>query len=212
MTSVRVLLYEDHQDLRESLADLLRTSPDLELLGAFPHPADIVRHVRQFHPDVILLDIDMPVMDGLEALKRLRQEGLSASVLMLTVFEDDDHVFEAIRRGAIGYLLKRTSPTRLIEAIHEAHQGGAPMTSTIARQVLRLMAAPTQPILPPPAFTDRERDILRLLVDGHSYKMIAAQCGISLDTVRTHIKKIYEKLHVHSQAEAVSKVLRQRWA
>jgi DNA-binding NarL/FixJ family response regulator len=209
---VRVILYEDHQDLRESLSVLLRGSPDLELLGAFSTPVDILTHLQTLQPDVVLLDIDMPGMTGLEALQLIRERGLSVNVLMLTVFEDDEHVFEAIRRGAVGYLLKRTAPARLLEAIHDAHEGGAPMTSTVARQVLRLVSEPVRSTEPAPSFTDRERDILKLLVAGNSYKMIAAACGISLDTVRTHIKKIYEKLHVHSQAEAVAKALQRGWA
>lgn len=208
---VRVLLYEDHHDLRESLSALLRSAPDLDFLGAFPSPIAVVDHLRSLQPDVILLDIDMPGMTGLEALQLIQQEKSPVNVLMLTVFEDDEHVFEAVRRGAVGYLLKSTPSARLIEAILDAHQGGAPMTSTIARQVLRLVNTPMRPTHPAPPFTDREREILKLLVAGNSYKMIAAACGISLDTVRTHIKKVYEKLHVHSQAEAVAKALQQGW-
>lgn len=208
---VRVLLYEDHDDFRESLSVLLSHSPKLELLGAFPNPVDIVEHLRVLRPDVILLDIDMPGMTGLEALALIQPEKSGVQVLMLTVFEDNEHIFEAIRRGAVGYLLKSTVPSRIIEAIHDAQQGGAPMTSTIARQVLRLVQTPVRATQPSPPFTDREREILKLLVAGNSYKMIAATCGISLDTVRSHIKKVYEKLHVHSQAEAVAKALQQGW-
>lgn len=211
--NIRVLLYEDHPDLRESLGTLLRGSPGIHLLGAYPNPTPILEHVRALQPDVILLDMDMPLMTGLDALRVLQQHQLAVHVLILTVFEDDEHVFEAIRHGAVGYLLKRTSPARLIEAIHEVQQGGAPMTSTVARQVLRLVSTPpARKAVDPPALTEREREILRLLVSGNSYKMIAAACGISLDTVRSHIKRVYEKLHVHSQAEAVAKALQQGWA
>jgi DNA-binding NarL/FixJ family response regulator len=132
---------------------------------------------------------------------------------MLTIFDDNEHIFEAICSGAVGYMLKRTPPVRLIEAIHDAYNGGAPMTSSIARKVLQMFPRPVVAVpLPenPHNLTEREREILSSLVSGNSYKMIAADCGISIDTVRSHIKKIYEKLHVHSQTEAVAKALKEK--
>ena len=209
---VRVVLYEDNPDLRDSLCVLLRGSAGIELLGAFPNCEHIQQQMRELSPNLVLMDIDMPIANGISGLRTVKRHFPAINVLMLTVFEDNEYIFDAICAGAIGYLLKKTPPSRLVEAIHEAQEGGAPMTSSVARKVLQMFP-------PAPAKTDtdqshnlteREREILALLVKGNSYKMIAASCGISLDTVRSHIKKIYEKLHVHSQTEAVAKAIHQR--
>jgi DNA-binding NarL/FixJ family response regulator len=158
----------------------------------------------------VLMDIDMPVVNGLQGLAIVRKHFPEVHVLMLTVFDDNEHIFEAICAGAVGYLLKRTQPARLIEAIQDAHRGGAPMTSSIARKVLTMFAKSNQKSDNQRNLTDREQEILALLVAGNSYKMIAAALRISIDTVRSHIKNIYEKLHVHSQTEAVAKAIREK--
>jgi DNA-binding NarL/FixJ family response regulator len=209
---IHILLYEDNPDLRESLVVLLKGSPGFLLKGAFPNCEFIVEQVAEHHPDVILMDIDMPVVNGLEGLRRVKSHFPEVNVLMLTVFEDNENIFDAICSGAVGYLLKRTPPARLLEAILDASQGGAPMTSSVARKVLQMLPVNTMAATPATLpntmnLTEREIEILGLLVKGNSYKMIAAQCYISIDTVRSHIKKIYEKLQVHSQAEAVAKAL-----
>ncbi|AIZ63133.1 LuxR family transcriptional regulator [Hymenobacter sp. DG25B] len=208
----RVLIYEDNADLRASLSQLLAGSPGLELAGALSNCTQAGADMLRLQPDVVLMDIDMPGMSGIEGLRRIKATTPEVNVVMLTVFDENDRVFEAICAGADGYLLKKTPPARLLEAIGEVRAGGAPMTPAIARQVLRLF-----PRVPPRAVAEesaanlsaREQEILGLLVEGYSYKMIAADRGISLDTVRSHIKKIYEKLHVRSMTEAVSKALRQ---
>ncbi len=208
---IRIVIYEDNQDLRDSLTVLLKGTDGIELLGAFPSCEHVQKQMGELQPDLVLMDIDMPIANGLTGLRIIKKNFPDVNVLMLTVFEDNEYIFDSICAGAVGYLLKRTPPARLIEAIHEAHNGGAPMTSSIARKVLQMFPQPTKNINENPHnLTDREREILALLVKGNSYKMIAAACTISLDTVRSHIKKIYEKLHVHSQTEAVAKAIHQR--
>ncbi|MBG8554221.1 response regulator [Hymenobacter guriensis] len=212
--NTRVLIYEDNTDLRASLSQLLAGTPGLELAGALGNCTQTETDISRLRPDVVLMDIDMPGMTGIEGLRRIKSVSPGVSVVMLTVFEDNDRVFDAICAGADGYLLKKTPPVKLLDAISEVRAGGAPMTPAIARQVLKLFPrTPPKAAAPPedsPAnLSAREQEVLNLLVEGYSYKMIAADRGISLDTVRSHIKKIYEKLHVRSMTEAVSKALRQ---
>jgi DNA-binding NarL/FixJ family response regulator len=210
MTTIRTALYEDNPDLRDSLSVLLRGTEGIELVGAFNNCEHIEAQIRHLQPEVVLMDIDMPVVNGLQGLAIVRKHFPEVHVLMLTVFDDNEHIFEAICEGAVGYLLKRTQPARLIEAIQDAHRGGAPMTSSIARKVLTMFAKSNQKSDNQRNLTDREQEILALLVAGNSYKMIAAALRISIDTVRSHIKNIYEKLHVHSQTEAVAKAIREK--
>jgi DNA-binding NarL/FixJ family response regulator len=205
--AVRILIFEDNDSLRESLMGLIRLNESFELVGAYP---DVLRAVDQFRiatPDVILMDIDMPGMTGIQAVQQIRTVDATVKILMLTVFDDNQHVFDAIKAGASGYLLKKHITQRLFSCIDELMEGGAPMSPSIARMVISSMQSqsPTHYGL-----TGREKEILGLLSKGESYKLIAGQLGISLDTVRTHIKKIYEKLQVHSQTEAVSKALNER--
>lgn len=211
--AIRIVLYEDNPDLRESMMVLLKGTPEVEFMGAFINCEHAYDNISKLRPDVVLMDIDMPVADGLYGLRIIKENFPEVCVLMLTVFDDNEHIFEAICSGAVGYMLKRTPPGRLIEAIHDAYNGGAPMTSSIARKVLQMFPRPaTATPLPdnPHNLTEREREILSSLVSGNSYKMIAAECDIRIDTVRSHIKKIYEKLHVHSQTEAVAKALKEK--
>ena len=206
--AIRLIVYEDNPDLRESLSVLLRGSMGFELIGAFVNCEGIAQQMIDLQPDVVLMDIDMPIVNGLKGLKTIKQVAPQVNVLMFTVFEDNENIFEAICSGAVGYLLKRTPPVRLLEAINDAYNGGAPMTSSVARKVLQML--PPQPRVADNVsykLTERETEILNLLVKGNSYKMIADKCSISVDTVRSHIKKIYDKLHVHSQTEAVAKAI-----
>jgi DNA-binding NarL/FixJ family response regulator len=210
--ATRVLIYEDNADLRTSLSQLLSGSVGMELAGALGNCTQAEADMARLRPDVVLMDIDMPGCTGIEGLRRIKAIAPDINVVMLTVFEENDRVFDAICAGADGYLLKKTSPARLLDAIGEVRAGGAPMTPAIARQVLRLFpkAPPRRPSEESHAnLSAREQEILGLLVEGYSYKMIAADRGISIDTVRSHIKKIYEKLHVRSMTEAVSKALRE---
>lgn len=207
---IKLMLYEDNPQLREGLTMLLNGSEGFEVVGAFKNCNNIEDEVQAFDPDVILMDIDMPGTNGIQGLKLLRKVNNKAKVLMLTVFDDNKNVFEAIRSGANGYLLKKTPPAKLIEYINEAHSGGAPMTSSIATQVLRMFTDQNAQQGEDYHLSEREKQVLQLLVNGYSYKMIASEMFISIDTVRSHIKKIYEKLHVNSKSEAVAKAFKDK--
>lgn len=206
--AIKVLLYEDNAELRASLSSLIAFSEGLEIVASFENCAGVLGHLETYRPDIVLADIDMPVINGIEGLKLIRSVNPDLPVIMLTVFDDNQHVLDAIMSGATGYILKQHLTTRLGNFIQEALQGGAPMSPVVAQLVLQHIRRPkdgkTRYEL-----TLREKDILQSLTDGNSYKMIAANLGITQGTVCTHIKSIYEKLGVHSQAEAVSKTFKE---
>lgn len=208
---VRIVIYEDNAHLRESLKSLLTLSGDYEVSASFPDCSAVTEHVKQLKPDVILMDIDMPVVNGIQAVRQIRTFNEEVQIIMLTVFDDNTHVFEAMYAGANGYLLKKYVSDKLIHAIREVLEGGAPMSPTIARMVITSMQQPVQ-TAPGKDYqlTPREKETLQLLSLGNSFKMIAAELNISIDTVRTHIKRIYDKLHVRSQIEAVSKAINEK--
>jgi len=203
-----VLIYEDNPLLRESLSSMVKINDALRLVGAFENVLQIEGQVKDHTPDIVFMDIDMPGMTGIEAVKKIRVFNSELPILMLTVFDDNTHVFEAICAGASGYLLKKHISTRLFDAVDEVMAGGAPMSPSIARMVIASMQQkPAQNVY---QLTTREKEILTSLSKGNSYKLIASEFQISMDTVRTHIKKIYGKLHVHSQTEAVSKAINEK--
>jgi len=204
-----ILLYEDNQNLRESVCSLLTLAPEYEVLGAFADCMLVEDQVRDFNPDVILMDIDMPGMSGIEAVRRIRTFNPSVQIIMLTIFDDNENVFNALYNGANGYLLKKYISDKLMDAIKEILQGGAPMSPLIARMVVDNMQQ-KQKANDAYKLTSREKDILLLLSKGNSAKMIAAALELSLDTIRTHTKHIYDKLHVNSQIEAVSKAFNEK--
>lgn len=204
---IDVLLFEDHPEFAESLIDYFTHSGQVRLLHHARSAANVVRLVRQYQPQIIIMDIDMPVCGGLEGLRKLREAGIESRVIMLTVFDDDERVFQCICNGAIGYLLKTSSPESILRGVLDADQGGAPMTPSIARQVLRLFAGPYQQMQEQENLTHREQEVLSLLVRGFSYKMIATELNLGMETIRFHIKNIYSKLQVHSKSEAVAKAL-----
>jgi DNA-binding NarL/FixJ family response regulator len=207
---IKLLLYEDNPQLREGLTMLINGSDGFEVLAAFKNCDSIIDEVEAFDPDVILMDIDMPGVNGIEGLKRVRAVDAEVKILMLTVFDDNKNVFEAISNGANGYILKKTPPAKLLEYISEAQTGGAPMTASVATQVLKMFSSMNNDKGEDYNLSEREKQVLQLLVDGYSYKMIAGEMYIAIDTVRSHIKKIYEKLHVNSKSEAVAKAFKDR--
>lgn len=206
---IQVMIYEDNPQLREGLTMLIDGSYGFKVLSANKNCYDIQQDVKQLQPDIILMDIDMPGINGIEGLKIIRSFNTQVKVLMLTVFDDNKNVFEAIRCGANGYILKKTAPAKLIEYLQEAASGGAPMTASVATQVLSMFSQLSYTSKEENYnLSDREQQVLQFLVEGYSYKMIAAEMFISIDTVRSHIKKIYEKLHVNSKSEAVAKAFK----
>lgn len=212
--SLRIAIFDDNKNIRESIHMLLETVPDFEIAGSFSHVLDCVEDVKECRPDVVLMDIEMPGMSGIEAVKAIKKEFPQVQVLMQTIFEDDDRVFDSICSGASGYILKNFLNTKLIDAITELQYGGSPMSPSIARKVLNKMQEIPQHIQPEEApnynLTPREKEVLSCIVEGLAYKMIADRLGISYETVRSHVKKIYEKLHVASLTEAVSKAMKER--
>lgn len=189
---------------------LINGSDGFEVLASFKNCNNVVHEVESYRPDVVLMDIDMPGTNGLEGLKMIRLVNEKVKILMLTVFDDNKSVFEAISNGANGYILKKTPPAKLLEYIQEAQSGGAPMSSSIATQVLKMFTSFHQQKGENYSLSDREKEVLQLLVNGYSYKMISSEMFIAIDTVRSHIKKIYEKLHVNSKSEAVAKAFKDR--
>lgn len=206
----KLLIYEDNPQLREGLTMLINGSEGFEVLAAFKNCNNVTEEVTAWKPDVILMDIDMPGINGIEGLKKIRQVNDEVKVLMLTVFDDNKNVFQAISSGANGYVLKKTPPTKLLEYIKEAQSGGAPMTASIATQVLKMFSSMNNEKGEDYNLSDREKQVLQFLVEGYSYKMIANEMFIAIDTVRSHIKKIYEKLHVNSKSEAVAKAFKDK--
>lgn len=207
---IRVVIYEDNPQFREGLTMLINGSDGFSVLASYKNCNNVAEEVEKWSPDVILMDINMPGTDGLEGLKKIREVNAEVKVLMLTVFDDNKNVFEALRNGANGYLLKKTPPAKLLEYIQDATLGGAPMTSSIATQVLKMFQVIPQSKNQDYCLSERETEVLQLLVDGYSYKMIASELFIAIDTVRSHIKKIYEKLHVNSKSEAVAKAFKDK--
>jgi DNA-binding NarL/FixJ family response regulator len=206
---VPVLIYEDNHSLRESIAHMVRKSDYFSLASAFENATNVTAQLRECVPGIILMDIDMPCISGIDAVKQIRKTDLNVPIIMLTVFDDNAHVFDALKSGASGYLLKKHISMRLFDAMKEVLDGGAPMSPSIARMVLAFMQG--QPVSENPySLTPREKDILCSLSKGNSYKLIGVDLNLSIDTVRTHIKNIYQKLRVHSQTEAVSKAINEK--
>ncbi len=208
---LRVAIFDDNAKRREGLQLLIDSTENMTFVGSWPDCRDVVRHIAESSPDVVLMDIDMPHVDGIAGVALIRKQFKDVKILMQTVFEDNAKIFDAILAGANGYLLKQTAPAKLIDGIFEVAQGGAPMTPVVAAKVLKLFTHRSGAAAKAADFhlTEREVEILRHLVDGFSYKMIAEKCGISYPTVNTHVSHIYEKLQVKSVAGAVSLAVRE---
>jgi DNA-binding NarL/FixJ family response regulator len=205
--ATKILVYDDNLGRQEALQLLIESSGDMEFVGARENCNHVEDDVIDLQPDVVLMDIDMPGTNGIEGLKRLKKQAPEVFIIMQTVFEDDEKIFTAIHAGANGYFLKKTKPDKLIEGIRDVLEGGAPMTPSVASKVLQMLTQKSSDRSKNSFdLTEREIEILSMLAKGLSYKMIADAGGITFHTVNSHLKKIYEKLHVHSATEAVSKV------
>lgn len=207
--NIKVALIEDSPEEREALYYLLRGTAGFACLGAFTTAEQALEYLPTLAPDVVLMDIHLPGMTGIDCIQRLKALLPSTRIMMLTVFDDPEHIFDSLKAGAHGYLIKKSAPAKLLEAIQQLHEGGAPMSSSIARQVVEWFhrPAPADPHLE--QLSPREEQILSLLSKGLLYKEIADQLGLGIGSVRTYIRRIYEKLHVHSRAEAMLKALPQ---
>lgn len=205
---IKVSIVDDDDGIRSSLATLIRRAPALKLMGDYADAETALKELPRKEPDVVLMDINLPGMNGVECVRQLKSSLPKLQVLMLTVYEDSDSLFNSFRAGASGYLLKRTASARLLEAIQDVHEGGSPMTPQLARRVVQFFSGPAKADSPLSKLTPGEREFLDQLSNGYTYKEIADRMKITIDTVRSYVRTVYEKLHVHSRTEAVVKYLR----
>jgi DNA-binding NarL/FixJ family response regulator len=206
---VRVVIIEDLREVREGLAMLIHGTNGFQCASSYRTMEEALTGIAGNAPDVILTDIGLPGMDGIEGTRILRERFPQVPILALTVYDDDDNVFNAICAGASGYLLKNTAPARLLESLREVADGGAPMSPEVARRVVKLFREFHPPERATCHLTQQETELLKLMVEGHHYKTAAREMGISINTVSFHLKHIYEKLQVHSKTEAVARALRE---
>lgn len=209
---IRVAIFEDNKHLRETFELLLNNTDGFACSGAWPDCRNIITNLEVYPSDIVLMVIEMPGMNGIEATKLVKQHFPKINILIQTVFFEDEYIFNAICAGASGYILKSTTPDGYIEALKDVQAGGSPMTPGIARRVLELFKSNLQPANPEQDYdlTSQEKKVLKLLVEGKSYKLIAQELFVSVDTIKTHIRNIYAKLQVHSGTEAVSLALRDK--
>lgn len=205
---IKVALVEDDEGIRSSLAALIRRASNLRLAGDYPDAETALQEIPRKPPDVVLMDINLPGVNGVECVRQLKSSLPEVQFLMLTVYEDSDSLFNSLKAGASGYLLKRTVSTKLLEAIRDVHTGGSPMTPQLARRLVQFFSNPVPGQATVSKLTAGEKEFLDQLARGYAYKEIADRMKISIDTVRSYVRTVYEKLHVHSRTEAVVKYLR----
>jgi DNA-binding NarL/FixJ family response regulator len=205
---IKVAVVDDDEGIRTSLAALIRRVPNFRLTGDYPDAETALKEIPRRPPDVVLMDINLPGVNGVECVRQLKTTVPSVQVLMLTVYEDSDSLFNSLKAGASGYLLKRTASARLLDAIRDVYDGGSPMTPQLARRVVQFFSRPGAEGAAVSKLTPGEREFLDQLAQGYAYKEIADRMKISIDTVRSYVRTVYEKLHVHSRTEAVVKYLR----
>lgn len=210
--SIRIALFDDNKNIRNSIALLLNTDPDFEIVGSFSDARDCVNDVLRTMPDIVLMDLEMPGVKGIEAIRLLKKEFPQIDILIQTVFEDDDNIYESIVAGASGYVLKSHLNSMLLNSIKEIKTGGSPMSPSIARKVLHMLQENSDCKMRSTVdynLTAREKEVLTCLVNGLTYRAISDELNISYETVRSHMKKVYEKLHVASLTEVVAKAINQ---
>jgi DNA-binding NarL/FixJ family response regulator len=205
---IKVAIVDDDAVIRASLAALIRRSANFRLAGEYANAETALKEIPRHPPDVVLMDINLPGIKGYDCVRQLKAAMPTVQFLMLTVYEDSDSLFNSLKAGASGYLLKRTASARLLEAIQDVHAGGSPMTPQLARRVVQFFAQPAPETSSLARLTPGEKDFLDQLANGYAYKEIAERMKISIDTVRSYVRTVYEKLHVHSRTEAVVKYLR----
>ena len=210
MQPVRVSIYEDNAKLRDLLELLIGHTEGFAISGSYPDCNNVKDDINRDHPDVVIMDIDMPGRNGLEGVQLIKEVDVNVRVVMHTVFDDDDRLFSCLTNGADGYLLKKDSWAHLVNAIREVYEGGAPMSPGIANRVLKAFRQSKQTSKNDYHITDREHQVLELLARGFSYRMIGIEFSISPETVKRHLKNIYQKLHVQCGPEAVAKAIRER--
>ena len=207
---IKTAIIEDQRDIREGLTMLINGTEGYACTGSYRTMEEALDKISREMPDVVLSDIGLPDMDGIEGIKHLKARHPDLLILMLSVYDDDDRIFEALCAGACGYLLKKTPPVRLIESLKEAVMGGSPMSPEVARRVITLFRDFHPPERADYQLTPHETRLLKLLVEGHNYKTAAFELNVSINTISFHMKRIYEKLQVHSKSEAVAKALQNR--
>jgi DNA-binding NarL/FixJ family response regulator len=205
---IKVAIVDDDEGIRNSLSILLKRASGYKLVGEYANAESALKEIPQVQPDVVLMDINLPGMKGYDCVRQLKEARPAIQFLMLTVYEDSDSLFKSLRAGASGYLLKRTASARLLEAVRDVFDGGAPMSPQLARRVVQFFSRPASPDSGLARLTPAEREFLDQLAKGYAYKEIADRMTISIDTVRSYVRTVYEKLHVHSRTEAVVKYLR----
>jgi len=209
-STIRVAIVEDRREIREGLATIINGTPGFRCTGAFRSMEEALDRIGQDLPDVVLNDIGLPGMSGIDGIRILKERYPDLVVLILTIYDDDDRIFDALCAGASGYLLKKTQPARLLESLREAVAGGAPMSPEVARRVIAIFREFRPPDSTKCELTPHEVRLLRLFVEGHNYKTAAAELGVTVHTISFHLRSIYDKLQVHSKSAAVAKALRNR--
>ena len=206
MTPIKLVIVEDLEEVTEGLSEFIRRDPELQLAGTFRTAEAAALELPLIKPDIVIMDINLPGISGIECIRQVKKSNVPMQFMMFTVYENNDQVFEALKAGATGYLLKKTAPLQIIEAIKDLHNGGSPMSATIARKLVTIFQDQPKVNNEASVLTNREKDVLECLAKGMLYKEIAEQLGISFHTVRQHIRKMYEKLHVQNKTEALNKV------
>ena len=207
---IRLLVYEDNEKLRNSLQLLFSGMPDIMLLDVFANCLHVKKEILENEPDVVLMDIDMPRVNGIDGARMIKETAPDTNILMHTIFDDDEKIFRSLTAGADGYILKTSTPLELYNAIKDVSTGGSPMSPGVARKVLESFRKNENQESDITELSQRENEILLMITKGYTYKRISAECNITIDTTRTHIKNIYTKLHVNCSTEAVAKAMRLR--